>query len=845
MTAADLKEHQQIIDQLKALTKSAEFDSVFLQLTADLPKSKQFLLKMELKRLSQPCDFFIDLRGHVDGEVRPHNYRDKTHYMDDQALRLFEAGIAEYKQYTLGVYEDVMNAENNFRVMHRKETDKRLQSVLQKGTFNTPAVEPEQEPDLASENSGGIKLIQFGHYISRCEERMNYGIDVEVRFGNSRFIASTSDLSVSGCKLKIPKGREADVGQQINIAFKGLEQEFTLDLANGVNYQLLEIEQQEKFSYWRLKRLADDQEQHFSRFLQQFIHGNKRRYKVNLDNSTDAVITKGYEQFFLPRINGLPVFFDLKDKVVSARFALTTDYNKHIWHYFLDEQQKPVLPALLTTKRLNQLLKLTTEQKSALLYTFTHAAKGKLYFYSATSLELAESSALQQLFFGFAAAKNSFRVFQLCLLRTSEQHATQHYSIPSGANQQSEVATRPAPLIQGIIKTLRFIVSLTDITQQKSAFWYQQYTFAPDQLSQLNQFASRRAAAMAPCEAVPVHYVNLRAESRYLYKTSISIEQGDGQAAMQGFSRDFSAGGLQIETEQAVAFSKGQQIFLALPDLQKITTKFQLQQLAYEVMAVSKNKTIMNLRVAPTEQPHSGKVFFQQLIQSNRAKLTLAEETPKYPGMSEALRNMYLKVQNSFAFYVHRKGIRYDVNVVGRSTQLNMLHRLLSLPQGQADTLQLEPLLQNNAANLQFASQLKNMKRFDAPFSYELYLCLPAGSVDPTQLSSHYDYEFSNEQDKKHFIHQTLQQDVLFAFKIFLSRTGRLDADYITKELNYISIYAIHKAKSLEEELWSVAGVGEVLDISAEIPLRFGIALTAEQQKRQQQFRLQISQPVG
>ncbi len=843
MTAADLKEHQHIIDQLKALTKSAEFEPLFLQLTADLAKSKQFLLKMELKRLAQPCDFFIDLRGHVDGEVRPYNYRDKTHYMDDQAVRLFETGIAQFGQYTLGVYEEVMNADNNFRVMHRKETAQRLQSVLQKNTLTTTASEP--EPETSADNNDGIKLIQFGHYISRREERMNFGIDVEVRFDNNRFMASTSDLSVSGCKLKIPKGREAEVGQHINIAFKGLEQEFTLELAHGVDYQLLDIEQQDKFSYWRLKRLADDQEQQFSRFLQQFIHGNKRRYKVNLDNATDAVITKGYEQFFLPHINCLPVFFNLMDKVVTARFALTTDYNKHIWHYFLDEQQQPVLPALLTAKRLNQLLKQDTEQKSALLYTFTHAAKGKLYFYSATNIELEESLALRQLFFGFGAGKNSFRVFQLCLLRTSDQDATQHYAIPAGAHQQSEVATRPPPLIQGIIKTLRFIVSLTDISQQHSSFWYQQYTYAPEQLRELNQFACRRAAITAPCEAIPVHYVNLRAESRYLYKTSISIEQGADLPSIQGFSRDFSAGGLQIETEQAVTFSKGQRVLLALPDLQKITNKFQLQQLPYEVMAVSKSKTIMNLRVPPTEQSHPGRLFFQQLIQSNRAKLTLAEETPKYPGMSEALRNMYLKVQNSFAFYVHRKGIRYDVNVVGRGLQLNLLHRLLSLPQGQADTLQLEPLLQNNAANLQFASQLKNMKRFDAPYSYELYMRLSAGSVDPAKLSSHYDYEFNTEQDKQDFIRQALQQDLLFAFKIFLSRTGRLDADYITKELNYISIYAIHKAKSLEEELWSVAGVGEVLDISAEIPLRFGIELTAEQQKRQKQFLLQVSQPVS
>ena len=48
-------------------------------------------------------------------------------------------------------------------------------------------------------------------------------------------------------------------------------------------------------------------------------------------------------------------------------------------------------------------------------------------------------------------------------------------------------------------------------------------------------------------------------------------------------------------------------------------------------------------------------------------------------------------------------------------------------------------------------------------------------------------------------------------------------------------MYAIHKAKVLEEELWSVVGVGDVIDISDEILLRYSIA--PEQIQQQQQKR--------
>lgn len=128
MTAEDLQEYVGVIDRMKSLLNSAEFDQVFGLLTSDIPKSKQFLLKMELKRMAQPCNYFIDLRGHVDGDVKPYEYKGKTHYMDNNAIKVFENGLKQYGGYTLGLYEEVRNTENNFRVMHRKETEERVKT---------------------------------------------------------------------------------------------------------------------------------------------------------------------------------------------------------------------------------------------------------------------------------------------------------------------------------------------------------------------------------------------------------------------------------------------------------------------------------------------------------------------------------------------------------------------------------------------------------------------------------------------------------------------------------------------------------------------------------------------
>lgn len=76
---------------------------------------------------------------------------------------------------------------------------------------------------------------------------------------------------------------------------------------------------------------------------------------------------------------------------------------------------------------------------------------------------------------------------------------------------------------------------------------------------------------------------------------------------------------------------------------------------------------------------------------------------------------------------------------------------------------------------------------------------------------------------KRVFITASAQQDLFFGFRIFLSRTGRPDTEYLAKELSYISQYAQHKARVLEEELWSVVCVGEMIEITDELTQRYNI----------------------
>ena len=44
----------------------------------------------------------------------------------------------------------------------------------------------------------------------------------------------------------------------------------------------------------------------------------------------------------------------------------------------------------------------------------------------------------------------------------------------------------------------------------------------------------------------------------------------------------------------------------------------------------------------------------------------------------------------------------------------------------------------------------------------------------------------------------------------------------LQSEINYIGVYAIHRAKELEERLWSISACVHAVDITDQVLLRFG-----------------------
>ncbi|MDO6446320.1 PilZ domain-containing protein [Colwellia sp. 1_MG-2023] len=809
----NFSKYQSIIDEFRGKVLSKDFETEFATVTKKIPKTERFLLKMELKRLANPCTRLIDLRGHVDGECRAFEHEERTHYLDDVAIRVFEEAFSDYQAYTFGVYEAVMNTENNFRVIYQKE----------KNQIQSPDIVAKPAKVFAK-SQYPAQLYSFGPYFNRAEERMNFAISLQVYFSEDKMVEATcSDISVNGCKFRFNSVENIKIRQLITLRFSGLEGEFQFDKKEKFTYEVRNIQILEGIQLVGVSRVYSSsvEKDGFRQFLKGYIQGNKRRYKINLDNTISALQSRSFEQFALPKSNELPIFIeDVQGKLVP-RFALTCHNNQNIYQYWQDERRQSALSFLITADRFLRIKKAAMLGKSVLVYSFIHVSQGKMYFYTADNIQLDEDPEFMRQFLGFAASKESFAISQLSYLAVNSELADSPLTLANTLAKKDEYLNTPTPDdVKNSLSTLTSIVTVLNITDKNIHAFYQTLPFDNINTSKLKNFGHKRLADGTDVDDVGINYNNQRQEPRFVYKTSATVDS-DGVIST-GVSHDFSTSGLKIELDKPSNLKRGDIVNITFPQLQKITSSFELQSLPYEVMRVNSSKSIINLRVFVEKHQHIGRAFFKALIQKNREKLTPDEYAMLSPGLAKALRNIYSASLQTVALMIQTSGSRYKIETIATNHKNS---RILSYCKQLSDRnhhYNLYPLLNNLQATSLMNSTLKKMQSGDSPLADILYVSInPENEMVDKAVTTKLDSELQSDKLKKIFISNALKRGEFFCLKVVVSRTDDPDMQYLNPELSYISSYAIHRGKQLEQDIWSVAGVAQVFDITQEAMIRY------------------------
>lgn len=812
----DLEEYHDIIEELKPMINEPEFNQVLNQVASGLPKQKRFLLKMELMRLARPCIRLIDLRGLVDGKCRIYEHQGKEHSLDDVAIETFERQVRIFGEYTIGVYEAVTNTENNFRVMYRKEQQ------AAKTKRNKPVeVKPKTENFQAP-------LIKFGSFAQRGEERMNFAVNIEMFTELNKSIqATTIDVSVNGLKVKASKEHLFKPEDRLTVQFRGLEKEYLLDKRQGVAYIISSVEHTKEDQRLNLKRQFDMPFPSFDKFFERFIHGNKRRYKVNLDNTITAIQNKTYEQYYIPNFVSIPVFIEQIENNYIPKYALANDCNREEIQYWANELQDLKIGYLLTQERIKHGLALAKGQQEMFIFVFNHIKNEKVYFYSATHAELDAKPDLKSLFFGYGSRKASWRVYKLQFTQVDPEQSYRPLSIGNSINDKVKRQNqKPSPRLMSRLKNINHVALLTNITDNISTEHYQKFKIKREQLAQLKVFGHPRNKPPAPVTVYRFKYFNQRRETRFLLRTLVQVNI-DG-VVFDGHTEDISTQGLKIELDKFFHQTDKAKITLSFPQLQSVTSKYELSELPYVVRNVSKDRHIVHLQNFVTEESNIARRFFEALIKSNRSKLRAYRDEEEVTGIGEALRNIYAQNVINVAYFLRKDGVDFVPDAVATSTTSNRLSQLLHF-QAKPEQFNLYPLYRNAKISHDFINRtLTKIKPNDRPEMSELFIAFdPSKEVLGEAINSYFTEEFTKPEQRRQFIAQALKNGQFIAVKVFLARTGRPDFETMQSELNYVSVYAVHKAKSLEEQLWNVNAMGDIIDVTDEVLRRFGFAESA------------------
>ncbi|MDO6524604.1 PilZ domain-containing protein [Motilimonas sp. 1_MG-2023] len=775
----DLKDYQGQIEQLLPLMRESDFNDLLDRILFGESTNVKFLVKMELNRLNAPCQRIIDLRDKYP-DTKEFTFGEKRHFLDDTAIKAFEKSLKRFNNiYTMGVFEDVVNQK---REPKNTEKTEKVKALLQAEHLN-----------LQRSNARGA-------------ERMHFAIPVQFLTQDGQEIAATtSDISTTGLRVKVSLEHRVQTGTDVGIIFTGLQKEFSgPELRAPVPYTLVGQDKTKDIIWLRLARTQDPTR--FDNFLDGFIKGNKHRYKINTDNLLHSVTTKGYEQYYLPLMKGLPLFFSHHSEP-KLESVLCNSQNLPILEYWRDEKGENSLSQLLNPERIALILKQPGEIKETLIFSFIHHTESKAFFIAASKEEL-QQSGLKTLFLSFASRKASWRVYKLQLTVAEPTILKRQFNEHSPQNV-SRIALEKA-------LEVRYVGWLADVTLEQHKPSYQSLASEIKSANQLNRFVSKKQTHF---EQLPFKFVQQRQEKRYNYNTLVELTTKAG--VLEGSTQDFSPRGLKIALTQAAQVKKGEKVLISLPKLQSLTKTMNLSRMVYRVVGFNPARTIVHLCVGKHAESHTGTEFFNLLIESNPGKLSEAVEKLPKPGLELALRHLCCHHLLSAVNFVSRHHGHFDIGKLAINAQSHSLVPLLKAFNKEKAQFNLSPIFGDKQLEHLVATRLKNLPGNEANQRIEMYIHID--DKDELKVIRGLDEDFIDDSERKAFINHALQHGHFYSLIIDLTRVGKPDIESIQKELDYIAHYAIHKAKQVENELWAICALVELFDTTEETLYRFGL----------------------
>lgn len=827
-----------MLDKYKKLFKGIDvvltpmaMESIYQQAIAKEADGNEFLLKMEIRRILKPLRQTIDLRGKVDGICEYHELDGVGHWLDNIALSVYMDKIASFGQYTVGVYEAVHQAENNFKVRYEKSTAAAKQAYLS-GEADSEDVSAETTPTF----SYLVPSYCFADIDRRQEERMNFYSKIELMTETGTRITTKSlDLSLHGIRLKTESETVLNESDIVGLYFTELSERYVLDGINGERYQVVNIQTLEHERHLGLKRVEVDLKDQVSQFLAGLIRTLKPVRKVNVSNTLRALNIKGLEQYYLKGGRSFPVFLAKTKQGILPRYALTNEINDKALCYWSNEQHRICIDSLLHPSRLAHIVNQgITEFYAYAFSTFSHDED--VVFYTATDYELAENAYLQSSFLAYASRQASWRVFKVQVRPIQSTQMLRPLTTPQGKRDIDEGVTRFSERAQKIVAMLSHILVMTEVTDEIHVRSYHRYKLSQKHYKELLRF--RQPEVLNSKSLIMLQLHNLRGEvkqtkSPFPVRTRVIISQDD--IALEAQSNDITAQSARLALRESFPWELGDVVEISLPELQQTTKRHVLKNIPYvvdEIGAGGKFVVVKPHKLKDSDM-HVADYFFVNHSRAIAEKV-LGQPATSISDLGEALRNIYINNAVSYGLYFKQQG-RYrlparisrpvtDSSLVGlfnlgiEHYQTRLLQNMYSVfSQGEFETHFITLLLK-------LMSQ-RNRLGVKEVVMRELFLAFtPQAKTIEKMITSTLSSELTNDEACRVYIANAMSRGVFYAMSLSFARAGNINWEYLKEERHYVRKNTSESLNQFEHELKRIMCYCEVIDTTDEVMRRHGFA---------------------
>jgi len=776
------EEYQSYVDQLIPVFSAPDFNSVCEQVMAHEHPSVHLIVKIELKRIMAPCTKTIDLRGRVKGQCHQYDLDGYSHWLDDVAINTYHKCIERFGSYTEGVWEALTNTRNNFRVLHKNQLSNA------------------DETNIGKENSTlfSAKLVRFGHYLTRSENRLRMSTQVTVLLPNGNLIHGTSsDLSSSGARIKVPTAFEYGLGQIIQVSFPSLAKDTGIKALNAdFPYRILGIHDSEESDSYRWLRLKIETDHAvIAQAIEEKLNRNKRRTVHDQKDQIVRARTQGYEHCFLKHTTNIPLFFS-QDKL---KYAVITDHNEALWKHWHDEKNQPVINHLFKPERMQYLTKPGLKASRIHFYSFKHEHDGKELFYSMMSSEGTQEE--RQLFWHIGAKRKSWKVNRLSLFELNQEDKDRLLTV--------------APEMEDVLSTMTHMGVLTEISLPETQKDYL-LTEKPNlEAKALNPYRHPTAPI---CQAPALYFdaAPRRAEPRFNYETLVTLTH-PSFGEITGKTLDISINGLSIQLNKPAPLTKKSNVKITFNDLQELDKNTPLSKITYHVLKIAADGLTLQLHIEDSVQTQKSKAFLGRLIEHNIERLPVDNEKLPSMDMLRIMHQLLLNKLTTTPFFIEKDNHKVKTRCIGVNFPLNRLNKIWQQLGGD-NSLNLEPIFKSRVQALLVDPLRSPANKYS--HHHEIYIAVIIKEGQIKSVFTRMLQEFSSYNDRLTFIKKAKAHGEFLAIRVTTTAVKNPLSSTSEEEISQLAQAAIHYARALEDELSSIVGCGEIADITDEVLIR-------------------------